>query len=537
MPDKQSPFHEHPSEGRFGAVYYADALERVPHESVPASCGLTGFRVLDSTAVREPTSGNTVAYEITLQILDNPQATAEMQPGVVFAFEPKNHRNVVDVVLLRLKHEGMGQEAGQALPLSKLLRVAQQEVEVPVKSSYIQSQTTQRLTKREVLAGVVDVSRPTPQLVNLLLQRAGNPQTPYTAEEMAASFSVEQLLKAYPGYITLEELCANQPPINTRPYTISDIDREAGTLKIVVSDVEVDIPPVTPDAEPTRKRHGTATRMLLDLVEGNDHEYILNGYLANHGPKLFFPDVTRFTGCMESYLSKTEHPYWQQAWERFSDWQDDEGKTLYLLGTGSGIAPYMALLRELERREERGEEPYPHKIVLINGGRGIEGELFAEEIAHFQEKGILDDYRYVDSTPDADGRKTYIQDVLKQEYGKEVSGLLDNKKALVYVCGTKAAKEGVAVALTEIAGLQDEPEKAKDFIDVLEQRFQFQSTSSEPGRFFTLWAAQNEATHHREPKPTWMKALGKEPVKSPEEPWTTRILNIVPPCQGAEAQR
>lgn len=510
MSSKITKNYEYPSH----SIYYASGeIKREAHDSVPPSCGLTGFRIIAVEPVRQ--GGDTLeAYEITLKVLGNQKAVDELQPGVVFALEPKNHQSVVDAVLMGLKHEGVGQQERQALDCSKLDEAAEQRVILPVKSSYIQSQTTQRLSKRDVLAGTIDLSRPTPQLVNQLLRHAGIPAMPRTAEKISASYSIEQLLNQYPGLLTIEELCANQPLLDSRPYTISDYDRKKGTLKIVVSDVNAEIPSAEPEGKPKYKQHGIATQMLLDLAKHpKKWDYVLNGYVATHGPKLFFPCMTELTESMAAYQKKTKREYWQKAWKRFSGLEHAEGKTLFLLGTGSGIAPYMALLREYARRKES----YPGDVILISGGRGTEGEMFADEIKGFVRAGILKEYHYADSKVKLDnGEKAYIQNVLKDKYGGKLGELLAQEEAVIFVGGAEDAKKAVDATLSEIAGFERDTDAARIFIKGLEDRCMVQSTASKPERFFNKWRDENHSTDHRKPMPE------EQREKNPDR-WTQRI--------------
>lgn len=533
MMERSSIHHEYPSSGALAATYYAGGgIKREPHVSVPDCSSLTGFRIVDVQCVR---SGKNIteAYEITLQILGNRQALQELQPGVVFALEPKNHMDTVNAVLQGLRQEG-AQRSGEGLESGRPAEKVE-TVELPVKTAYLEKHTTQSLDKREVLSGTVDLSRPTVQLVNLLLKRRGLSASLRTAERIAASHSIEQLLEKYPGLVSIEELCANQPPLNSRPYTLSGYDREAGTIKIVVSDVEAQIPPMEPGAEPECKRHGIATRMLIDLARNPDAwGYTLNGSLSTHGPKLFFPSMSRQTPGMDAYRRQTENTYWQGIWERFSQQADAGDKTLFLLGTGSGIAPYLALLREYAQQGER----YPGKVVLINGGRGPKGEMFQDEIRQFLNDKILDAYHYADSTLSLpDGEKGRVHNVLKAKYGEELRGLLAQEKAMVYVCGAKEARDDVDAALAEIAGFGRGSKEAGAFVAELEDKCLIQSTASKPDRFFTFWREQqSELPSYWLPqtRESWTAKVGGKSASTPEA-WAKRIVS--PELPGREATR
>lgn len=531
-------YQETASQGALADRYYSGGeIRRIPAPHIHDSGTLSPFRMVASKQVRDAHDGTTEAMEITLKIEgDKADAIAEhMQPGLVFALEPKNDKETVDAILAAVKPSPEEQADGR--------------ITVPVHSAYMMTNDEQTLPKRDVLAGLVDVSRPTEQLVNLLAKRAeeaGNPMPkPHNPAELAACYSVAELVQYRPNLLTLEDIYANQPAMKTRPYTISDFDREHKTVNILISGVSADLPAGDPLGIKGNDMHrvkdgGTATGMLMDIATAGkdgapDADYRLNGYLLTNFPRLLFPGQVRETEAVNKL--KGGNPQVQNMLDAFQQATPDT--TLYFLATGSGMAPYMSLLRELSRQQQADPEhhkPFTGNIVLINGGRHEQDELFADECRQFVKDGLVQAYHAASSSTGmekyvtlkdgelseqqvkgqvAGGGRYYIQDVLQAAYGNGMDENIRSGKAKIYVCGTQGALRGV---------FQKWPEAFRN------SKHSLQHTASIPGRFFEgQWKHANQHTSHREPMP--VKSRGENPGA-----WTRRHLEIVEVREGEAAK-
>lgn len=532
------PYQETASQGKLAEKYYSGGkIIRPAAPAIHESSTLAPFRAIKSQRVRQAQGGTTEAMEITFKI-EGPKAqhiADQLQAGLFFAFEPKNDKETVDAILGALKPSAQEQDG---------------RITVPVTSAYMMTIDQQTLPKRDVLAGLIDVSRPTGQLVNLLALRAkeaGNPlPEPHDAAELAACYSVAELLQHRPGLLTLEDVYANQPAMMARPYTISDFDRDNRTVSVLISGVSAKLAASDPlgikgEVKERTKDGGNASGMLLDIASagkdgGPDSDFLLNGYVLTRMPHLMFPGIVDKTEAVRSFMDSSERV--AQHVKAFEEAQSPD-QTLYFMATGSGMAPFMAALREMSRRQQadpQHKKPFAGNIVLINGGRHAEDELFADECRQFVKDGLVDAYHAAASSTGkekyvtlkdgelnerevqgkvAGGGRYYIQDVLEAAYGRTMDADIRAGKAKVYVCGTQGALQGV---------FQKWPEAFRNSRNAL------QHTASIPGRYFEhMWERRNDVTSHREPVPVENRA---------ENPgaWTRRHLKIAEVREGDAAR-
>ncbi|HEJ7065437.1 sulfite reductase flavoprotein subunit alpha [Serratia marcescens] len=202
-----------------------------------------------------------------------------------------------------------------------------------------------------------------------------------------------------PHAVTLENLLTLLPVCLPRAYSIASATREE-SLDLCVRDVHYE--------RGGRTRRGTATGWLL----------------SQPGPfRLFCRANPGF------YLPR------------------DTTVPVLLIGTGTGIAPLIGLLREMAAQGERRE------IVLIFGEkRRDEDFLYGEELVTLNAAGVLTRLITAFSRDTAD--KYYVQHAIDDHAGV-VSGLL-RRGAHVYLCGNRQYLEhAVATALEQACGAEN----------------------------------------------------------------------------------
>jgi sulfite reductase alpha subunit-like flavoprotein len=194
----------------------------------------------------------------------------------------------------------------------------------------------------------------------------------------------------------------------------------------------------------------------------------------------------------------------------------------------------MAFLRHMSRMQQADpdhQKTFKGKVVLINGMRADEDELYADECRQYVRDGLLSSYHAVHSATKSETvvtvqngavqeaiydypAKPYVQAALETHYGHGLEQAVSDRKAIVYVCGALGALEGVVQKWPQC--FADKPEA-------------LQRTASLPDRYFNnYWQRKTIATHHLEPLPSARRR--------PETcAWTQRILRISPTSQQQAA--
>ena len=108
---------------------------------------------------------------------------------------------------------------------------------------------------------------------------------------------------------------------------------------------------------------------------------------------------------------------------------EDPLKPIIMIGPGTGLAPFRGFLQERAARKNNGSALGP--AVLFFGCRHPEQDfIYADELRRFAEEGVTELHVAFSRH---DGKKTYVQDLLKAEADR-VRALID-RGAIVYVCG------------------------------------------------------------------------------------------------------
>lgn len=570
----ENPYNPHPDFFVGGTIERKLGDERHPYS------GHRQFQFVDAVKVRKgrgakETGARTLpAYEITLKVLgeDADALMQQVQAGQVFAFEPRNHRK--DVANIK-----------------KLLGNPQNPVRVPVRSAYIASEGEQTVSVDDALSGVVDLSAPSLALVRLLDERvkavggaflekkedAAAVVRSYTVGEVLAyaqkryreaieNLPFEDTQKAaFPhSVLNLRDLVLNQPPMNARPYTLSHFNRETGEIKIVVGDVAHTLSAENPfnlqdqNGKPLGervKRDGNATAMLrwMRLHNARKGPFTLGGSVDVEHPKLAFPELTEYTESIRHARHMThenaqgerqpmvENPATRTAQVDMlanpaSPYHPQKPvETIYLVATGTGIAPYLALLRDLKRKKDNGEILPDYRIVLTMGGRFQQDKIAHKELCGYVDEGLLEAYHFVSSSDQKEYIKTrngekrldhaqtvkpagwqgpvkYAQHALAYHYKDRMRGELLRDGAYVYLCGTKRAE----AELTQLC-----PEKLS-FGEDSKRPVALFGTASLPTRFRDNFN-HSHSRPHEESRKGVLELIGVVKRLAAQRPWTERV--------------
>ena len=129
-----------------------------------------------------------------------------------------------------------------------------------------------------------------------------------------------------------------------------------------------------------------------------------------------------------------------------------------MLCTGSGIAPFISFLEELEfNKKDKKYETY-----LIYGSMNKKNDfIFEKELEEFKKKGILTEY-YTAFSRDQE-KKIYVQNVFEKEFNKEkLEDLVNNKGMKIYICGSVSMGNAVIKKIGEIIGEENKEKMVKN---------------------------------------------------------------------------
>ncbi|PKK72650.1 hypothetical protein RhiirC2_679852 [Rhizophagus irregularis] len=137
----------------------------------------------------------------------------------------------------------------------------------------------------------------------------------------------------------------------------------------------------------------------------------------------------------------------------------DISRPIIMIGPGTGVAPFVGFIQHREQqiiaeRKLINIEKTFGEMWLFYGCRDIEKDyLYREELERFSENGFLKELLVVISrAPNAglNGNPKYVQDLLRKR-GQEIYELLDQKNAMIFVCGdAQGMAKGVNDALADI---------------------------------------------------------------------------------------
>ncbi len=235
----------------------------------------------------------------------------------------------------------------------------------------------------------------------------------------------------------------------SKRYNISDFIKEFDSLQLSLQDLSEIFPTITPRyytcASSNNKKNNTI-ELIITLVSWkgpkNDLRYGLTSNYFNdlYKSKLYLEkDVMVNINLKESVFKLPS----------------DLSTPILMMCTGSGIAPFISFLEELEynKKDDKKYETY-----LIFGSMNKKNDfIFEKELEEFKKKEVLTEY-YTAFSRDQE-KKVYVQDILGKEFNKEKLDELINKKGMqIYICGSLSMGNAVIKKIGDILG-EDNKEK------------------------------------------------------------------------------
>ena len=156
----------------------------------------------------------------------------------------------------------------------------------------------------------------------------------------------------------------------------------------------------------------------------------------------------------------------------------DASKPILMVGPGTGVAPFRALLQERSHQKTKLKQPVGENVLYFGCKKRSLDFLYEDELSSFQESGILTTLHLAFSREQKE--KVYVQDLLAQN-AKETWKLIDQDGGHIYVCGGVKMGNDVMDALKKI--VSDEGNMSLDGAK------EFLSKLSAEGRYVQeLWA-------------------------------------------------
>ncbi len=472
---------------------YAQAGEEAaPHR-------VQSFEAINARMVRQPTDVGGVsstAWEITFRVpsglqLGHDGIAAGMQIGLL----PRND----DARVNRL--------------ISLLRGVPSQPVSANLPGRGTGALPPQSLTPQQVIAHTLDITRPTPQLYDLV---AFERQTDALFDQPIGAFMQRLRAHAEGDKATAQlysQLSSHLPQTDTQETARSVLQRlsDRGVIRFsacqdMLQQMGVEIERAEDCNLPVEEwlTHHPGQISFDQLVQNQpplaNRKYTpsevnkQDGTLSILFSEVHAPDQAdqskQYAGTMTRQLTDIAHRLQQDpetpiAVDGYLDLRkhklpykqaQQEDAPMVLLSTGVGLAPHLAMLREANA------EGYTPRVALFaNGGRHAAEELCGDEVTHLLGEQA-EAYQFVASAEAAEGQPRYVQDLLQLQH-ENVWQALNEQGGHVYMCGLQAMQEGAEQTLAGIArqhGMAD----GQAWVQQLKDSGRLHASTSAPDRFY-----------------------------------------------------
>ncbi|MEM9985682.1 MAG: hypothetical protein AAF804_11385, partial [Bacteroidota bacterium] len=249
-------------------------------------------------------------------------------------------------------------------------------------------------------------------------------ESPEDAAIILGHGHVCDLLLAFPGILTLSDLCETQGAIYRRVYTLSGITRDqegqAQAVQFLVAlGVGYQVPPE--GFHPGTSYPGVCSSYLRQLLLDKGAAASAEVFIQ---PRPF--------GGPEKNRTLIPGRAWPKPDQEFLT---KLAQPTLLVGAGSGISGIRAILEERQYWQRLGYQI--GSSTLIFGLRNqYRDYLYQDEFEAWESEGLIERILLAESRPDQ-GEKTYVQDLLVQNVCRsELQELAQERRALV-VCGDK----------------------------------------------------------------------------------------------------
>ena len=230
----------------------------------------------------------------------------------------------------------------------------------------------------------------------------------------------------------------------SKNYNISDFIKEFDSLQLSLQDLCDIFPPIHPRYYTCCSSYNENNNLLEVIIT-------LVSWLNPYKEKRYGITSNYFN---ELYLSKTfnKKDEYVNVLIKDSEFKFPENleNPMLMLCTGSGIAPFISILKEINFIKKNKKE-INTEIYLIFGTMNKKNDfIFEKELEEYKNNKIIKEY-YTAFSRDQD-KKIYVQDILGINFNKEKMENLMNKGLTVFICGSISMGNEVNKKLKEVMG-------------------------------------------------------------------------------------
>jgi len=238
----------------------------------------------------------------------------------------------------------------------------------------------------------------------------------------------------------------------SKRYNMLDFIKEYNETKLTLKDLSETLPIISPryyTCSSSYNKNNNTIELIITLVSWKGpNDDLRYGLTSNYFYNLY---------KNKTFQKKDEYVNISIKESVFS-LPSDLSTPILMLCTGSGIAPFISFLEELEfNKSDKKYETY-----LIFGSMNKKNDfIFEKELEEFKKKGILTEY-YTAFSRDQE-KKVYAQNVFEKEFNKErLEDLVNNKGMKVYICGSVSMGNAVIKKIGEILGEENKEKMIKN---------------------------------------------------------------------------
>ena len=228
----------------------------------------------------------------------------------------------------------------------------------------------------------------------------------------------------------------------SKRYNLIDFIKEFNSLKLTLEDLSTIIPTISPryyTCSSSNNKKNNTIELIISLVTWKGPKNDLRYGLTSN----YFNDLYK----SKSFTKNDEYVNMSLKESAFK-LPSDLSTPILMMCTGSGIAPFISFLEELEfKKDDKKYETY-----LIFGAMNKKNDfIFEKELEEFKKKGVLTEY-YTAFSRDQE-KKIYVQNIFEKEFNKEKLEKLVNEKGMkIYICGSLSMGNAVIKKFGEILG-------------------------------------------------------------------------------------